>query len=544
MRVGLAQINVAVGDFAGNVRRIKEAVAQAKAAKAQLVIFPELAITGYPPEDLLFKPSFIQAGLRAVQEVARLSLRGPDLVVGFVDRAPEGRIFNAAAIAVGGKIVARYHKMMLPNYGVFDEKRYFTAGATPLVVSLRGVRVGVSICEDIWCDEGPLLNQVRAGAEILVNLSASPYHAGKLAVRERLLSRWARKTRRPILYVNLVGGQDELVFDGAGLAVEATGRIRGRGPQFQETVVTVDLPDPDLKRGRRWGAPLARPLPLMDEIYEALVLGTRDYVRKNGFTDAVLGMSGGIDSALTAAIAAEALGPSHVTAVSMPSPYNSMETRQDARAVVESLGVRYRMIPITPALQAFQEMLKEAFSDRPADVTEENLQARIRGTILMALSNKFGWLVLSTGNKSELSTGYCTLYGDMVGGFAVLKDVPKTWVYRLARVANRRAQKPVIPESVFTRPPTAELKPHQTDQDTLPPYPVLDRIVTAYVEQDRPVTQLKGLGPPRILSRVIRMIDGAEYKRRQAPPGIKITPRAFGKDRRMPITNKFLESGL
>jgi len=543
MRIALGQINVAVGDFAGNVRRIAGAVAQARTARARVVAFPELAIPGYPPEDLLFKPSFVQANLRALRDVAGLA-RGIDLIVGFVDRGPDGRIFNAAAVAVKGAVAARYHKMMLPNYGVFDEPRYFAAGTQPLVTTLAGARVGLSICEDIWCDEGPLRRQVEAGAELLVNLSASPYHAGKLRLRERLLARRAREARRPVLYVNLVGGQDELVFDGASLAVDPAGVVRDRGAQFREALMTVDVP---VGRGptRRWGRAEASrrrpPLPLMEEVYEALLLGVRDYVAKNGFTDVVLGTSGGIDSALTAAIAAQALGPQHVTAVSMPSPYSSMEARQDARAVAQALGTRYLMLPITPVLQACLATLKEAFGDRPADVAEENVQARIRGTLLMALSNKFGWLVLSTGNKSEYSTGYCTLYGDMVGGFAVLKDVPKTWVYPLARLANRRAGRAVIPESVFRRPPTAELKPHQTDQDTLPPYPLLDRIITAYVERDHAASRLRSLAPPRLLARTIRMIDQAEYKRRQAPPGIKITPRAFGKDRRMPITNRYRE---
>jgi len=539
MRIALAQLNVAVGDLTGNVRRITGAIARARTARARLVVCPELAITGYPPEDLLFKPAFVQANLRAVQAVAART-RGIAVIVGFVDRDREGRLFNAAAVATAGRITARYHKQCLPNYGVFDELRYFTAGITPGVVEVAGCRVGVSVCEDIWREEGPVRSQAAAGAELLVNLSASPYHAGKLRTREQLLTRRARQTGRPVVYVNLVGGQDELVFDGASVVVDAQGRVRRRAAQFREELLIVDVP---VGRGAAgWGRVIpSQPLPLMEEVYETLVLGTRDYVTKNGFTDVVLGMSGGIDSALTAVIAADAVGPAHVTSVSMPSPYNAMETRQDARAVAHALGTRYLMLPITPVLQAYQETLKEAFGSRPPDVTEENLQARIRGTMLMGLSNKFGWLVLSTGNKSEISTGYCTLYGDMVGGFSVLKDVPKTWVYQLARVANRRAGREVIPESVFRRPPTAELKPRQVDQDTLPPYPLLDRLITAYVEEDRPPAVLRRLAPPRVVGRVVRMIDGAEYKRRQAPPGIKITPRAFGKDRRMPITNRYHE---
>ena len=537
MRIALSQLNCVVGDIDGNVRRMASAVAAARAVGAQLVAFPELAITGYPPEDLLFKPSFIQANLRALKQVAGLA-RGLAIAVGFVDRDGQGRLFNAAAVAVHGKIAVRYHKMMLPNYGVFDEQRYFTPGRDPVVATVAGVRVGVSICEDIWQEAGPLRAQVRQGAQVLLNLSASPYHAGKLAVRERLLAHRAREHRRPILYVNLVGGQDELVFDGASLAVDARGRLRGRAPQFQESLMVVDVP----RAGSAdWLAERTPALPLMEEVYEALVLGTRDYVTKNGFRDVVLGMSGGIDSALTAAIAAEALGPTHVAAVSMPSPYSSAGTQRDARIVAERLGARCMTIPIAPMYRAYLASLRSAFAGRPADTTEENLQARVRGAILMALSNKFGWLVLSTGNKSEVSVGYCTLYGDMVGGFAVIRDVPKTWVYQLARVANRRAGRPVIPESVFRRAPTAELRPHQTDQDTLPPYPMLDRLITAYVEQDRPVSALRRLAPAKVVAKTVRMIDAAEYKRRQAPPGIKITPRAFGRDRRMPITNRFRE---
>lgn len=538
MRIALGQLNVAVGDVAGNVRRITAAMARARAARCAVVVFPELAITGYPPEDLLFKPAFIEANLRGLREVVAAS-RGIAAIVGYVDRASNRRLWNAAAVAANGRIAARYPKMALPNYGVFDEPRYFEAGTTPLVASIAGTRIGISICEDIWSDQGPVPAEARAGADLMVNLSASPYHAGKLKVREALLARHARHARRPFLYVNLVGGQDELVFDGGSLAVDAQGRVRARAAQFREDLLIVDLallgigaaPTPD---------PVRPALPLFEEVYEALVLGTRDYVRKNGFTDVVIGMSGGIDSALTAAIAVDALGPAHVTAVSMPSPYSSRGTQADASGVAKRLGIRCLTLPIAPLLTTYAATLKGAFAGRRRDVTEENLQARVRGTLLMALSNKFGWLVLSTGNKSEMSTGYCTLYGDMVGGFAVLKDVPKTWVYQVSRVANRRLGG-AIPERVFTRPPTAELRHRQTDQDTLPPYPVLDRLVTAYVEQDRPMPALRRLASASTVSRVVRMIDGAEYKRRQAPPGVKITPRAFGRDRRMPITNRFRE---
>ncbi|MBI4227804.1 MAG: NAD+ synthase [Candidatus Omnitrophica bacterium] len=540
MRIALGQLNVAVGDLAGNVRRITAAIARARAAGCAVVVFPELAIPGYPPEDLLFKPSFIQANLRGLHDVVAAA-RGIAVIVGYVERGQDRRLYNAAAVAAGGRVTARYYKQALPNYGVFDERRYFTPGTRPCVTTVAGTRVGLSICEDLWSDDGPVVAEARAGAQVLINLSASPYHAGKLKVRERLLARRARQARRPFLYVNLVGGQDELVFDGGSLAVDAAGRVRARAAQFREDLLIVELPRGSYPFGLhpKGSDPDVRPaLPLFDEVYEALVLGTRDYVRKNGFADVVVGMSGGIDSALTAAIAVEALGPSRVTAVSMPSPYSSRGTQQDAQLVAQRLGIRFLELPITPVLTSYVAALRPVL--RASGATEENLQARIRGTLLMALSNQFGWLVLSTGNKSELSTGYCTLYGDMVGGFAVLKDVPKTWVYQVARVANRRL-KDAIPERVFRRPPTAELRPRQRDQDTLPPYPVLDRLVTAYVEQDRPAAALRRLAPASVVAKVVRMVDAAEYKRRQAPPGIKITPRAFGRDRRMPITNRFRE---
>ena len=532
MRIALGQLNMAVGDVAGNVRRIAAAMARARAAGCAVAVFPELAIPGYPPEDLLFKPSFIQANLRALRDVVAAA-RGIAVIVGFVDRGADGRLFNAAAVAAGGRVTAKYHKQALPNYGVFDERRYFSPGIRPCVTTVAGTRVGLSICEDLWAEDGPVVAEARAGAQVLINLSASPYHAGKLKTREQLLARRARQTRRPFLYVNLVGGQDELVFDGASLAVDASGRVRARAAQFREDLLIVEFPLAATP------GPLQPALPLFDEVYEALVLGTRDYVRKNGFRKVVVGMSGGIDSALTAAIAVEALGREHVTAVSMPSPYSSRGTRQDAHLVARRLGIRFLELPITPVLTSYVAALRPVL--RAGGATEENLQARIRGTLLMALSNQFGWLVLSTGNKSELSTGYCTLYGDMVGGFAVLKDVPKTWVYQVARVTNAR-QGGAIPERVFRRAPTAELRPRQTDQDTLPPYPVLDRLVTAYVEQDRPAAALRRLAPASVVAKVMRMVDAAEYKRRQAPPGIKITPRAFGRDRRMPITNRFRET--
>lgn len=556
LRIALAQINVTVGDLKGNRTKIADFLAQAKQQAADLVAFPELAVTGYPPEDLLFNPAFVRENQTALQKLTSMT-RGLTALVGFVDRDRQGKLYNAAAVLREGRRVACYHKMTLPNYGVFDEKRYFTPGNDPLVVetvpgkkpaqlyksfakNIPGtILIGVSICEDIWVKDGPPLQEAKAGARVLINLSASPYHAGKLRERERLIQDWADRCKSWIVYVNLVGGQDELVFDGGSLVANPSGRIVFRASQFEEGLFMVEIP-----AGRKSHS--TKPLPADEEIFQALVLGTRDYVRKNRFSHVVIGLSGGIDSALTAAIAVAALGKEAVTGVSMPSQYSSAGTQADSKAVAKTLGIRFLEIPIERLFQTALGSLHPVFGNRPVDVTEENLQARIRGTLLMALANKFHWLVLATGNKSELSTGYCTLYGDMVGGFAVIKDLPKTWVYRLGRTANRFFGKLVIPESVFRRPPTAELKPHQRDQDTLPPYDRLDSIVKAYVEENQTASEIRGRLkiPPREIDRVLRMIGANEYKRRQAPIGIKITPRAFGKDRRMPITSRYTEKSL
>ncbi len=566
-RVALAQINVTVGDFASNGSKIADAIRRAARGKADLVIFPELCVTGYPPEDLLFKPSFVQANLDLVRRLIPLT-RKTTAVFGYVDKDRKGSLVNAAAVGAGGKLVASYGKMRLPNYGVFDEKRYFTPGSQPVLLDAvsagaagrsGALRIGLSICEDIWVDDGPCQAEASAGASVLVNISASPYHAGKLRLREEVLVRRAKETGAWILYVNLVGGQDELVFDGGSMAVAPSGKIFFRAPQFEEGVFLVDVPVRPAPhhdglgvparipwRVSKGGAAVKRsvsPLRTEEEIFRALMLGLRDYVRKNGFTHVVVGMSGGIDSALTVALAAAALGKESVTAVSMPSRYSSAGSRADAEKVSRQLGVDFQEIPIEEVFQLWLGMLRPVFGKRAPDATEENLQARIRGTLLMALANKFGWLVLSTGNKSEISTGYCTLYGDMAGGFAVIKDVPKTWVYRLSRYANKHFGRDVIPESVFRRPPSAELKPDQRDQDTLPPYDKLDRLIKAYVEQNLPASEVRrhcGL-PVKEVEKVLRMIDVNEYKRRQAAPGIKITPRAFGRDRRMPLTNRFKE---
>ncbi len=564
MRIAMAQINAIVGDVEGNTRRICEGIEQAAQQGADLIAFPELALTGYPPEDLLLKPDFIAANLEALKEVAR---RTPSLVavVGFVDA--DDYLYNAAALLYDGRVAGIYHKHRLPNYGVFDEKRYFHPGRDCPLFDLGGFPIAVTICEDIWVHGGPCQAAAMAGALLLVNINASPYHAGRWRERVEMLRTRARDYTAAIAYVNLVGGQDELVFDGMSLVVDHAGTVLARGPQLQEGLVWCDLdleevrrfrhynpihvtddlpgeniPTPTIpvpttgRRARPGAATLVPPLDPLEEIYQALVLGTRDYVRKNRFRDIVIGLSGGVDSALVAAIATDALGPDHVHVAFMPSQFTSEESRRLAAQVARNLRLTPLEASIDPVFGGFKDTLQKPFGGRPEDVTEENIQARIRGTLLMALSNKFGWLVLTTGNKSELSVGYATLYGDMAGGFAVIKDVPKTLVYQLARWRNRRAE--VIPEEILTRAPTAELRAGQRDQDTLPPYEVLDQILELYVEQDLPPSRIAERGfDPAIVSKVVAMVDRSEYKRRQAPPGVKITPKAFGKDRRLPITN-------
>ncbi|HEX6211048.1 MAG TPA: NAD+ synthase [Methylomirabilota bacterium] len=568
-RVGLAQINPTVGDLEGNVARIRAGLEQARAVGARLVAFPELAITGYPPEDLLFKSTFVESNLRALADVAAAST-GLTAIVGFVDKRDD--IFNAAAVLHDGALAGVYHKQYLPNYGVFDENRYFRAGTEAPVFTLGETSFAVNICEDIWYPTGPTTRQALAGAELIVTINASPYHAGKGHQRERMIATRAADDVVCLAFVNMVGGQDELVFDGGSLIVNERGEPVARGRQFAEDFVAADL-DLDAvfharlhdsrRRKEKQGAaevsrivlpPLAPaaapplpprevvPLAPVDEVYEALVLGTRDYVRKNGFSHVVIGLSGGIDSSLVAAVAVAALGRENVSGVTMPSPYSSAGTRRDARRLARNLGIDCQTLPITPVFRAFKRTLAAPFKGLKEDVAEENIQARIRGTLLMALSNKFGWLVLTTGNKSEIAVGYSTLYGDMAGGFAVIKDVPKTLVYEVSRHVNAQAGREVIPVSVFDRAPSAELRPDQTDQDTLPPYPQLDAILQAYVEEDRGVSDLVARGfPEETVRRVIRMVDVNEYKRRQGPIGVKITPRAFGRDWRLPIVNRFRE---
>ena len=570
LRVALGQINPTVGDFERNVRMIVDVIERARAQGAGLVAFPELAITGYPPEDLLFKPAFIEANLRALDEVTRAS-RGLSVVVGFVDKRDD--IFNAAAVLHDGARAGVYHKQYLPNYGVFDENRYFQAGTETPVFVAGDTTFAVNVCEDIWYPAGPTSVQALGGAELVVNINGSPYHVGKARFREQLVSTRAVDDLVCVAYVNAVGGQDELVFDGASMIVNEHGECVARGRMFEEDLVVGDLDLDAVFRARLHDSrrrkeklvvretatrvslpplstPDAPPLPPrevpalapVEEVFGALILGTRDYVLKNGFKRVVVGLSGGIDSSLVAAVAVEALGRENVAGVGMPSTYSSAGTRRDAQRLAKQLGIEFLTIPITPLLNAYKRTLGKAFKGMKEDVTEENIQARIRGNLLMALSNKFGWLVLTTGNKSEYSVGYTTLYGDMAGGFAVIKDVPKMLVYDVARHVNARAGRPVIPETVFTRAPSAELRPNQTDQDTLPPYDLLDRILEGYVQEDQGVNDLIARGfPSDTVRRVVSMVDANEYKRRQAPIGVKITPRAFGRDWRPPIVNRFRE---
>jgi len=571
LRIAACQIDTHVGDLDGNVERILAAYRRATEAGADIAAFPELAITGYPPEDLLLKPGFVAANLDALQRVAAATVDCV-AVVGFVDLARD--LHNAAAICAGGEVRGVYRKCEIPNYAVFDEQRYFARGQEPeALYSVRGVPVGVSICEDAWNPAGPMADQADSGAEIVVNINASPYAEGKLARRERMLATRAADASAAVVYVNQVGAQDELVFDGGSMAFASDGTLLARSPQFVEDVLVVDVEIGATYRKRLLdprGRPVDEQLPVVevtpttvvagdvpthpdgpvaavapalhpdDEVWEALVAGTRAYVEKNGFSDVVVGLSGGIDSSIVAALAVDALGADRVHTVAMPSRYSSDHSESDADALARTLGVDHRTIPIEPAHQALLDMLAPSFTGRDEDLTEENLQSRIRGQILMALSNKFGWLVLSTGNKSEAAVGYATLYGDTVGGYALIKDVLKTRVFQLCRRRNERAGRAVIPESVLTKPPSAELRPDQRDDDSLPPYEVLDPILHAYIELDRTAAEIVAAGhDAETVKRVTRLVDGAEYKRRQSPPGPRVTDKAFGKDRRLPITNGF-----
>jgi NAD+ synthase (glutamine-hydrolysing) len=530
MKIALAQINPIVGDLGLNSAKIIDLIEEARHDKADLIVFPELCVTGYPPEDLLLKPKFIAANRATLDRIVEAS-EGIAVYVGFVD-ADKDTLYNAAAFIVDGKSKEIYRKISLPNYGVFDEKRYFHEGDKASVVNYQGTKIGLGICEDVWVEQGPYEEEVKKGAEIILNINASPYHIGKINEREALLRRRAKQAKAYFVYVNMVGGQDELVFDGGSMVFDPKGELIAACDQFREELLFVDLAK-DRLAAWRW---LAEPA----EIYQALVLGVKDYVAKNGFSDVVIGLSGGIDSALTLALAVEALGKEKVHAVFMPSEYTAEQSFRDAKAVAANLGVELAELPIRDVFAGYLALLRPNFKGKPSDLTEENLQARIRGNYLMALSNKFNWLVLTTGNKSEMSTGYCTLYGDMAGGFAVIKDLPKTQVYKLAAWLNQ--QRPVIPEAIIKRAPTAELKPDQTDQDTLPPYEVLDPIMQAYVEENQSAQEIISQGfDAKTVAKVIGLIDRSEYKRRQAPPGPRLTPRAFGKDWRLPITNHFKE---
>ena len=573
LRVALAQINPTVGDLTGNAGLIIDWVGRARDQGADLVCFPELAITGYPPEDLVLKPAFVRDNLKQLDLVAKAT-KGISAVVGFVDE--DGEIFNAAAFMHDGELKAVYHKVFLPNYGVFDEQRYFTPGHRCPIFELDGVRVGVSVCEDCWYPSGPMAWQAHHGAELMLNINGSPYHEGKRGPREAMVAGRAADYGAFIAWVNTVGGQDELVFDGNSVIFGPQGEVLAHASSFQEELLVCDVdlgsvpfhrPHESIRREaegadrlelavteiqvstqimpkpqRALPPALKVPLEGAAEVYAAVVLGTHDYVRKQGFTKVIVGLSGGVDSALTAVIAADALGPDNVIGVRMPSRYTSAESLEDAGLVAEALGIQLLDFPIEPAHRAFEEILAEAFRGTRAGVAEENIQPRIRSTILHALSNKFGYIVLTTGNKSELATGYGTLYGDMAGGFAVLKDITKTMVYELCQYRNSISQ--AIPERILTKAPSAELKPGQKDSDSLPPYEELDPILRGYVEEDLGPEELVAAGNrPETVARVIQLVDRSEYKRRQSPPGVKITPRAFGRDRRMPITNRYVPNG-
>ncbi|MBN4054124.1 NAD+ synthase [Nitrospira defluvii] len=566
LRIALAQINSTVGDLSWNLQKINDAIEAAREKDVDLIAFPEMAVTGYPPEDLVLKPHFIKDNRKIVDAVIEKS-QGLCVILGFIDQ--DHSLFNAAAVIHNKTLAYIYHKCHLPNYGVFDENRYFSQGMTAPVFVLKGVTIGVNICEDIWTQNGPIqIQTVESGAKFIVNINASPYHLQKGQLREEMLARRAKENRVRIAYVNMVGGQDELVFDGGSLLFDDEGKLLARAPQFKESLWVFDMSFeadirqpfparnntreqavfrlPEIKRQGPQHPKKQKIHPVIaksdshdEEIYHALSLGLSDYVLKNRFNKGVIGLSGGIDSALTALLAVDALGKENVTGVFMPSRFTSLESAEDVQSLSRNLGIQLITLSIEDPFESTLSLLSETFKETENDTTEENLQSRIRGNLMMALSNKFGWLVLTTGNKSELSVGYATLYGDMAGGFAVIKDLWKTSVYRIAKMRNAQQNKP-IPLRIFQRPPTAELRPDQCDQDNLPPYEILDPILEAYVEEDKGYNEILGLGfEPEIVSTVISLVETSEFKRRQAPVGIKITPRALGKDRRMPITNRY-----
>jgi NAD+ synthase (glutamine-hydrolysing) len=566
LRVAMAQLNVRVGDIDGNVAKIIAAYDEASAGGADVVVFGELTVTGYPPEDLLHKPAFVMEAEAALRRVAAHTNAATAAVVGFPHA--EHDLHNAAAVCVDGEVCGIFHKQLLPNFAVFDEHRYFVPGASPgPLFEIGGVRVGVSICEDIWSPDGPVRDQVAGGAELVLNLNGSPYRRNKQQIREDMVSVRATDASVPVVYVNQVGGQDELVFDGGSVIFDESGQLVARSPQFAEALDIVDIEVPLPYRMRSLdprGGPISDPLPIvpvtsepiantdsqpghiaplldsLGEVWQALVLATRDYVRKNGFSEVVIALSGGVDSSIVAAIAVDALGPENVHGVSMPSRYSSDGSRDDAAELAANMGIDYRTIAIEPGHEALLDMLAPSFGEREPDTTEENLQSRIRGVINMALSNKLGWMVLTTGNKSESAVGYSTLYGDTAGGYAVIKDCPKLLVYELCWWRNAQADGPWIPEDSITKPPSAELRLDQRDDQSLPPYEVLDPLLEAYVEQDRTADELIAMGfDVDIVRRITRLVDLAEYKRRQSPPGPRVSSKAFGKDRRLPITNAY-----
>jgi NAD+ synthase (glutamine-hydrolysing) len=551
VRIALGQINTTVGDLDGNVRKMTEWSARATEGGADLVCFPELAVTGYPPEDLVLRPAFVADNLEALEALARETAGGCAVLTGFVDRTDAG-LHNAAGLLSGGQVVARYHKIKLPNYGVFDEQRYFVPGEAGCPVRVASSALGISVCEDAWRPGPPFDEYERERVSVIPNINASPYHRHKIAERLEVCRARAAETGAWIVYVNAVGGQDELVFDGGSMLVSPEGELVWHAAMFEEDLLVVDIdvpdppgnfPGPQVSATRKAALPDASRPPWPEgppEVYGALVLGLGDYVRKNGFKEVVIGLSGGIDSALTALLATDALGPEAVRTVAMPSPYSSQGSLSDAAEVAGRLGVRLDEVRIDDVFKAYLSALEEVFARTEDNVAEENLQARIRGNILMAISNKFGSLVLTTGNKSELATGYSTLYGDMAGGFAPIKDVPKTLVYEIARWRNTQSDPPPIPDTIMEKPPSAELRPDQKDTDSLPPYEVLDPVLEAYVEHDRSPEEMVEDGmDPELVWKVVGLVDRAEYKRRQAPPGVKITPKAFGRDRRFPITNAY-----
>ena len=562
LRIAVSQMNAVVGDFKYNVNRIQSCLKEATKFRTDLILFPELALTGYPPEDLLLKDDFIAKNKKFLKHLA-LSVKGIVAVVGYVEKVKKS-LYNSAALLHKGKVVGNYRKMILPNYGVFDEKRYFIEGIEPTCFVMNGIKIGLSICEDIWEVNGPGQKVCEEGqADVLINISSSPYFKGKGKTRENMIRQRARQYKAHVVYANLIGGQDELVFDGHSLVVAPDGTFLAKGNAFEEEIIYADLKIyPKTKKQnlkklinssiRTYHVPAilnnkrkpviikrrVRKMESIEEVFEALVLGTRDYMKKNDFDKAAVGLSGGIDSALTAVIAAKAIGSENVVGITMPSNYSSRGSIDDSEALAKNLGIRIISLPIKEAMLAYDKILSKVFKNLPSDTTEENLQARIRGNLMMALSNKMGWLVLTTGNKSEFSVGYCTLYGDMAGGFAVIKDVPKKWVYRLSKWINKNEGYALIPEIIITKEPSAELRPGQKDTDSLPPYSLLDKVLARYIEEDQGMEELRGMGlPMKEVKKIVKLVDNSEYKRRQGPPGIKITPKAFGKDRRLPITN-------